>query len=204
MENQEIRILVVDDDPEILFATERVIKSAGYQVSSAATGGQCLEIACRDTPDIILLDVDLPDILGTKVCSQLKNNPLLKQCYILMISGSRTSSGDQADGLDSGADGYVARPVSNRELLARVAALVRILMAERERDQLIDELKKALEKIKVLSGIVPICMHCKQIRDDKGYWNRIESYISNHSEMEFSHGICDKCLQEHYPEDDPE
>ena len=204
MENQDIRILVVDDEPDILFAAERVIKSAGYQVSSAETGGQCLEMACRDIPDIILLDVDLPDILGTEVCLQLKNNPELKKSYILMMSGTRTSSNEQADGLESGADGYVARPVSNRELLARVAALVRILKAERERDKVIEELKKALEQVKVLSGIVPICMHCKQIRDDKGYWNQLELFLSNHSEMLFSHGICDHCLQKYYPEAEPE
>lgn len=202
MENQEIRILIVDDDPDILFATQRVITSAGYQVSSAETGGQCLEMACRDIPDIILLDVELPDIMGTEVCLQLRNNPVLKKSYILMMSGKRTSSSEQADGLDSGADGYVARPVSNRELLARVAALVRILKAERERDQVIEELKKALEQVKILSGIVPICMHCKQIRDDKGYWNQLESYISKHSEMLFSHGICEKCLDKYYPADE--
>ena len=62
------------------------------------------------------------------------------------------------------------------------------------------ELKEAHSKIKTLSGIVPICMHCKGIRDDKGYWNQIEKYITEHSEAQFSHGICDKCLKKHYPD----
>ncbi|MGM0601215.1 MAG: hypothetical protein ACQETH_15505 [Candidatus Rifleibacteriota bacterium] len=64
------------------------------------------------------------------------------------------------------------------------------------------ELKIAHSKIKTLSGIVPICMHCKEIRDDKGYWNQLENYISEHSDAQFSHGICDKCLKKHYPESD--
>lgn len=60
------------------------------------------------------------------------------------------------------------------------------------------ELKEAHSKIKILSGIVPICMHCKGIRDDKGYWNNLEEYITEYSEAQLSHGICDKCLKKHY------
>lgn len=62
------------------------------------------------------------------------------------------------------------------------------------------ELEAARDQIKVLGGIIPICMHCKEIRDDQGYWNKLESFISKNSEAEFSHGICDSCLDKHYPE----
>lgn len=61
-----------------------------------------------------------------------------------------------------------------------------------------DKLEKALSEVKSLSGIVPICMHCKNIRDDQGYWSLLEKYISEHSEAEFSHGICPKCMEERY------
>lgn len=64
----------------------------------------------------------------------------------------------------------------------------------------IAQLREANTQIKTLSGIVPICMHCKGIRDDKGYWNELEKYISEHSEAQLSHGICDKCLEKYYPE----
>jgi PAS domain S-box-containing protein len=66
------------------------------------------------------------------------------------------------------------------------------------------EKKKAENEIKTLKGIIPICSYCKQIRDDKGYWNRIETYISEHSVAEFSHGICPDCANEHFPEMDLE
>ncbi len=59
--------------------------------------------------------------------------------------------------------------------------------------------QNALEEIKTLKGIIPICMHCKKIRDDQGYWNQIEKYISEHSTAEISHGLCPECLREHYP-----
>ena len=202
MDNSEISILVVDDDPDILLATARILKKEGYQVLQAETGNQCLEKAYKEHPDLVLLDVMLPDILGTEVCAELRNNTDHQQKYILLMSGFKTSSNDQADGLDAGADGYIARPVSNRELISRVNSMVRLIRAERERDHYILELEKAAEKIKVLSGIIPICMHCKQIRDDKGYWNQLEEFISKHSDAQFSHSLCDACLEKYYPEED--
>ena len=69
---------------------------------------------------------------------------------------------------------------------------------EEEREQLIKELQEALAKVKTLSGFLPICASCKKIRDDKGYWNQIETYIRDHSEAEFSHGLCPDCMKKLY------
>jgi PAS domain S-box-containing protein len=66
------------------------------------------------------------------------------------------------------------------------------------KDALIEKLLKANEEIKSLKGIVPICMHCKQIRDDKGFWNKVENYIERHTEAKFSHGVCPECQEEYY------
>jgi PAS domain S-box-containing protein len=71
---------------------------------------------------------------------------------------------------------------------------------EMEREQLIRELKKALAEVKTLSGLLPICSFCKNVRDDQGYWKQIESYITEHSELFFTHGLCPECLVHHYPQ----
>jgi PAS domain S-box-containing protein len=71
---------------------------------------------------------------------------------------------------------------------------------EKDREKLISELQEALQKVKLLSGLLPICASCKKIRDDKGYWNQIESYIKEHSEAEFSHAICPECGKKLYPQ----
>ncbi len=71
---------------------------------------------------------------------------------------------------------------------------------EEERERLIVQLKESMAKVKTLSGLIPICSHCKKIRDDKGYWNQIEAYISEHSDAEFSHSICQKCAKKYYPD----
>jgi hypothetical protein len=76
----------------------------------------------------------------------------------------------------------------------------KIKQKDREKSASIIELHKALDEVKTLSGFLPICASCKKIRDDKGYWNQIEAYISEHSEAEFSHGICPDCSKKLYPD----
>jgi len=73
---------------------------------------------------------------------------------------------------------------------------------EEERNRVVSDLKKTLSEVKTLRGFLPICSHCKKIRDDKGYWNQIESYIHKHSDAEFSHGICPECAEKYYPDMD--
>jgi hypothetical protein len=72
--------------------------------------------------------------------------------------------------------------------------------AAEEREKLVLELQEALSKVKQLSGLLPICASCKNIRDDQGYWNQIEEYIRNHSEADFSHGLCPPCIEKLYPD----
>ena len=84
-----------------------------------------------------------------------------------------------------------------RALVEEIKERVKI---QKEREKLIEELQEALEKVRTLSGLLPICAHCKKVRDDKGYWSQIEKYIQEHSEARFSHGICPECAKELYPE----
>jgi hypothetical protein len=83
-----------------------------------------------------------------------------------------------------------------------IAAMLVLLYkrAEEERERLIRELQDALENIKTLRGLLPICSSCKKIRDDHGYWNQLETYIGAHSGAEFTHGLCPECAQKLYPD----
>lgn len=72
--------------------------------------------------------------------------------------------------------------------------------AQAERERLIGELQRALAQVKTLSGLLPICSHCKKIRDDRGYWNNVESYVTKYSQASFTHSICPECIQKYYPE----
>ncbi|HSJ59092.1 MAG TPA: PAS domain S-box protein [Anaerolineae bacterium] len=124
------RILVVDDDPALRWTTTRVLTRAGYTVDAADTGEEGLRLAAEYKPDLALLDVVLPGIDGLEVCRRIKADPALGSIYILLFSAKRIDTLEQAEGLELGADGYIIRPVSNRELLARVEAMLRLKRAE--------------------------------------------------------------------------
>jgi len=124
------QILVVDDDQSLLRATMRLLTRAGYRVFEAATGNEALRLAETHRPNLILLDVMLPDINGLDVCRRIKTNPALVDTYVMLISGLKNTTDDQVTGLNAGADGYIGRPVSNQELLARVQATLRFQQAE--------------------------------------------------------------------------
>ncbi|MCB2173771.1 response regulator [bacterium] len=194
----DLNILVVDDTPDLLQATTRVLRSAGARVHEAVDGQSCLTAVRQHLPDLVLLDVELPDLLGYEICRRIKSDESLKAVYVVMLSSRMTTSDDQSEGLESGADGYITRPLPNRELLARVESIARIIRAERERDRLITQLQQALETIKTLSGMLPICASCKKIRNDTGYWEEVESYVKRHSDAEFTHGICPTCAKKLY------
>lgn len=200
MKKDNINILVVDDDPDILLAAVRLLRKAGYHVFEAQNANNCLSILNEEKIDLVLLDVVMPDMDGYEACKKIKAGDNTRQTYVVLLSGMKTSPDDQSEGLEIGADGFIARPVTNRELLARVEAMVRIINAERERDRLIEELQKALNQIRTLEGIIPICMHCHKIRNDQEAWDRLEKYIEENSEARFSHSICPECLEKLYPE----
>jgi response regulator RpfG family c-di-GMP phosphodiesterase len=200
--NKQCKVLVTDDDPEILLMSTMLLRRAGYEVLEASTGKECLDAVWVDHPDLVLLDVILPDMTGVQVCREIKTDKNLDDIFVILASGIQVTSDLQAEGLNTGADGYIIRPIPNKEFLARVQAGERIKRAEDalretgiQQQALITELEAALADIKTLKGCIPICASCKKIRDDEGYWNQLESYISKHTDAIFTHGICPTCLE---------
>jgi DNA-binding response OmpR family regulator len=123
------RILIVDDQVDALQGVSRILKNAGYETFEAINGADCLKMAAEHKPDLILLDVVLPDIDGREVCKSIKANPETADIYVILLSSIRIESDSQAEGLEQGADGYIARPIPNRELLARVKSMLRLKQA---------------------------------------------------------------------------
>jgi two-component system, cell cycle sensor histidine kinase and response regulator CckA len=120
-----VRILSVDDNSDILFFLSHLLKEAGYEVIEAATGEECLRLAREQKPDLILLDVVLPDIDGIEVCKRIKEDPELSYISVINFSARRTSSSNLVEGLRAGADLYMAKPIEPDELLAQVQAILR-------------------------------------------------------------------------------
>ncbi len=98
-------------------------------------------------------------------------------------------------GLHAGADDYITKPFDREELRARLEVGRRIVELQRSLAERVRQLEVALARVKQLQGLVPICSYCKKIRNDRNYWQQLESYLSDHSEAQFSHGICPECYE---------
>ena len=94
--------------------------------------------------------------------------------------------------------GFLIKPFKDRELRATIEMALYKHQMEQEKEALLNELREALDKVKTLSGLLPMCAKCKKIRDDKGYWKQIEEYIQAHSDAQFSHAVCPQCSDELY------
>jgi len=125
--NDPMRILVVDDNCDVCSSTARLLERAGYIVNMAADGEAALELVRQHLPDMLLLDRDMPRLNGLEVCRRIKQDPACVNVLVILASAAYAESSEQAEGLESGADGYIARPIANRELLARVKAYERMI-----------------------------------------------------------------------------
>ena len=98
-------------------------------------------------------------------------------------------------GLDAGANDYLSKPFHSSELRARIEVGSQMLALQHKLAERVQELENALSEVRELKGMLPICSYCKSIRDDQNYWQDVENYITEHSRLEFSHGICPKCWE---------
>ncbi|MHC5745055.1 MAG: hybrid sensor histidine kinase/response regulator [Nostoc sp.] len=130
MSEPRVKILHVDDNEANRYVVNRILQNAGFSVVEAATGTTGLEAVANFQPDLVILDVQLPDISGFEVCRQIKANPETAFIPVLHLSASFVQSQDKAEGLDSGADAYLVQPVEPIELLATLRSLLRIRRAE--------------------------------------------------------------------------
>jgi len=129
-DNNDVTVLVVDDNAATRYATSHVLKAVGYVVMTAASGYEALDIAEREHPDVIVLDINLPDIDGFQVCRQLRARPETRRTPITYLSATFVDDADKILGVDAGADGYLTHPVEAPVLIATVRALLRARRAE--------------------------------------------------------------------------
>ena len=194
------KVLAVDDDPGNVKYMTSALKDE-YDLISALNGHDAIELLKEHIPDLILLDVMMPDLSGFDVCSIIKSDVAFADIPIIFLTAV-DSQNAELRGLELGGTDYLTKPVNLALLKVRVrnhiALKERNELVKEQRDQLArqkEELEAALAQVKQLEGIIPICSYCKKIRDEQQAWHQLETYISNHSEALFSHGICPHCFE---------
>ena len=218
MTREPPRILVVDDEPDMCWALENILRPAGYAVTTTTRGAEAIQKAQERFFNLALLDIRLPDTEGIELVAPLKE--MHPDIAVIVITGY-ASLETAVRALNEGASVYLTKPLNLDEMLATAREVLekqRLVMenrrllqelqrelaerkrVEEERERLIAELQEALANIKILRGLIPICASCKRIRDDEGYWQQVEVYIQDRSEARFSHGLCPDCIKKLYPE----
>ncbi|OGR07982.1 MAG: hypothetical protein A2511_06710 [Deltaproteobacteria bacterium RIFOXYD12_FULL_50_9] len=203
-----IRVLLIEDDQADAFLIREMLSESlvagkqGEVVNAAVQHVKRLDEGIRQAADgrfdIIISDLGLPDSQGLATVKKLA--AAVRHIPIVVLTGQA----DQEFGfatVNAGTEDYLVKGQVSAEMLVRSIryAIERKKIAN-EKEQAIVQLQEALAKVKLLSGFLPICCSCKKIRDDQGYWQQIEWYIKEHSEAEFSHGICPECTKKLYPE----
>lgn len=190
-----MKILIAEDDPVSRRLLEATLVKWGYQVAVTSEGREALRILQAETaPILAILDWMMPGLDGTEVCRKVCAIPRDPRPYLILLT-ARTGSENIVQGLNCGADDYVTKPFDRAELGARVRQGCRILDLQARLIQRAREAEEALAQVKQLRGLLPVCCYCKKIRDDRNYWQQVDTYLTTHLDARVSHGICPECLK---------
>ncbi len=196
-ENRNSTILVVDDNTDNLRLLAGILGEQQYQVRLARNGSYALATIHKQAPDLVLLDIMMPEMDGFEVCRRLKADEQTAGIPIIFISALGEID-EKVRAFSYGAVDYITKPFQVEEVLARVKMHLKMMYMQKSLALKNAQLEDALDQIQILQGIIPICARCKKIRDDQGIWNQIEKYIEAHSEAFFSHGLCPECSHAMY------
>lgn len=190
-----MRILIAEDDPVSRRLLESSLQRWSYDVVVAADGGQAWELLQQpDGPKLAILDWMMPEVDGVDLCRKARELELTRSAYLILLT-ARGTTPDLVSAFEAGADDYLTKPFNRDELRARVRAGERVLELQGQLSARVRELETALAEVKQLRGILPICCYCKSIRHDEQYWHKIEDYLTAHTDVDFSHGICPDCWE---------
>jgi phosphoserine phosphatase RsbU/P len=190
-----VKILIAEDDPVSCYVLETTLSKWGYEVAVTHDGEEALDgLLAEGAPQLAILDWMMPNLDGLEVCRRLRERAEKQSTYVILLT-AKTEKKDVVAGLEVGADDYITKPFDRSELRARVRVGARMIELQQALAARVGELQEALASVKQLQGILPICSHCKKVRDDRNYWQQVESYVSSHTDAQFSHSICPDCFE---------
>ncbi len=194
---EDTHVLIVEDDPMVGEMIEGLLEDIGYTVAGKAIDGlQAIEMTQSLQPDVVLMDIKMPNMDGIEATRHIYESCPTPVVVLTAHETPKLVEGASAVGVGA----YLVKPSNTREMERAIAIAIARFDDLMELRRLNAELQDALAQAKTLSGLLPICSSCKRIRDDEGYWTQLETYIQEHSDILFSHGLCPECAKKLYPE----
>jgi phosphoserine phosphatase RsbU/P len=175
-----MRVLIVEDDTDSRELLRTLLEQNGLEVTCVANGREALDAFSRTPFSVILSDWLMPEIDGIELCRRIRAAHKPGYTYIILITALKGKA-RYLEAMNAGADDFVTKPYDPEELRARLMVAERIVRLQ--------------EHVRRLEGVLPTCMYCKKIRDDRDVWVGIEQYITQRTEASFSHGVCPDCYE---------
>lgn len=195
---EHMRLLIADDDLTSRLMLKSILILSGFDVVDVEDGLAAQEIMSQpDAPRLAIIDWMMPGMDGIMLCRNLRKINFKEPPYLIILT-ARNDNSDVVTGLKSGANDYISKPYDRGELLARIEVGRRMLQLQHELTERVRELESAQAYISTLHGVLPICSHCHKIRTDQSGWEKLERYIAEHSDVQFSHGVCPECMKKYY------
>jgi sigma-B regulation protein RsbU (phosphoserine phosphatase) len=188
-----VKVLIAEDDAVSSRYLEAGLCKWGYEVIATKNGAEAWQaLSGPEIPRMAILDWMMPEMDGLELCRKIRATAATKTTYVILLT-ARGGHGNAVQGLEAGADDYVTKPFDREELRARVQVGARVAQLQAKLAERVSELEETMARVKRLRGLLPICSYCKKIRTDQNYWQQVEGFISEHTEAQFSHGICPEC-----------
>lgn len=191
-----MRILIAEDEPISRRMLEASLVKWGHEVIVTTNGAEAwAEFQKADAPSLAILDIMMPEISGLEICRKIRQIPNPSPPYLILLTGKQEKE-DVVIGIEAGANDYLTKPFHREELRVRLGVGVQMVELQQSLAERVRELEDALAQVKQLQGTLPICSHCKKIRDDENYWHQVDNYISRYTDTHFSHSVCPDCYKE--------
>jgi DNA-binding response OmpR family regulator len=174
-----MKILIAEDDAIAAKVLRLTLQQFNYESVVASDGQEAWELFDREPFRIIVSDWMMPNIDGLEFCRKVRDRKQTLYTYFIMVTAAHTSNEDYTMAMDSGVDDFLTKPLDRQIIRTRLRVAERIL--------------RYTTTLRQLEDIIPICAYCHKVRNDSDYWQRVESYITEHTGSDFTHGICPEC-----------